>query len=236
MFSKKVREEDIHWPIELPNVELISVHIEKTAGTSFFHQLKEIYQEEYVVRIDTHKHQKLAVDQAFQFPIQKLKKAKVIHGHFRKADLEKYFLLPKHFRLITWLRDPAERILSGYNHLSGILDKYVDRERSPDLLKKMKRSFQEYIQIEENSNRISHYLEGWIAEDFDFIGFTESYNEGIENLCELLKKPKPSAIFHNSSQSYQSEISTAEMEIIKRLNAEDFILYSQAKEIFDKRS
>ena len=96
--------------------EIISVHIPKVAGTSFLHQLKEIFGEQHVlldynddpvylqsiVNIDPN---------CYEFdPIKTISPYKVVHGHFQP---KKYENLRNAFRL-TFLRHPIDNIASIY--------------------------------------------------------------------------------------------------------------------------
>ncbi len=87
-------------------VEIISVHVPKTAGTTFKKVLQQIYTDQEIFFDYPHRgplHNKmLAKDSA---------NVRVIHGHFPANKYELKF--PK-ARKIIWLRNPIIRLISHY--------------------------------------------------------------------------------------------------------------------------
>lgn len=75
-----------HNNINWEGIELISIHIPKTAGTSFYQTLKKQYSARKVVRVDIStvkkaRINKVPINQAYVYP-----SPKVIHGHFSKKN------------------------------------------------------------------------------------------------------------------------------------------------------
>ncbi|MGB3513307.1 MAG: sulfotransferase family 2 domain-containing protein, partial [Microcoleaceae cyanobacterium] len=85
--------------IEDLGIEIISVHVPKTAGTTFRDVLEQVYG---VAGI--------CVDNQLQYPTIK-PQFRVIHGHFPMIKYEGKF--PQAKRII-WLRNPVERLISQY--------------------------------------------------------------------------------------------------------------------------
>ena len=92
---------------------LISLHIPKTAGTSFRNILKSVYGENQVVRFDISRMGVVRMNENV-YQKSKLPNVKVIHGHFTFQDLSGSFTLPETYKLITWMRDPVKRVISNY--------------------------------------------------------------------------------------------------------------------------
>jgi len=103
------------------SIELVSLHIPKTAGTSFRNILKEVYGSSHVARLDIRRN--IEVDGRI-FKGSGLKKGvQVVHGHFSFRKLTDNFDIPSGCPVVTWLREPAERVISNYYYLDKILRK-----------------------------------------------------------------------------------------------------------------
>lgn len=219
------------------NVELISIHIPKTAGTSFFHTLKKQYGEKKVVRIDHHPKgkptEKIRINKIEKSKAYIYQNPKVIHGHFNMAQLQEHIDLAHDVPIITWLRDPAERVISNYFYLSKRLEEELDeRKKKLDILAKMKRSLLEYAQNERNQNRISKFLNGVALEDFFFIGLVENYNEDVQELGKKLNWTAIEVVEHNrTGKKNKSQVEESVKEIIRFYNQADYELYNQALEL-----
>jgi hypothetical protein len=98
-------------PIELPpeRLELISIHIPKTAGTSFRNTLKTVYGEDHVARLDIELYDKhIRLNELDYFESSLPNHLKVIHGHFSYEsvkDILKYLkmYLLSHGLEIRWI-------------------------------------------------------------------------------------------------------------------------------------
>jgi len=96
---------------------VISVHTPKVAGTSFLHQLKELYGEHQLL-LDynddpSNPLSTINIDPNFYdvFPIKTIAPHKIVHGHFHPL---KYANVNNAFR-ITFLRHPIDNIKSIYD-------------------------------------------------------------------------------------------------------------------------
>jgi hypothetical protein len=138
-----------------------------------------------------------------------------IHGHFLAA---KYKNIPDG-RFCTWLRDPAERVVSRYHH--GLKAK----ERSAD----------SPLSLEQFQNIYARYLQNMPLTEFDFVGITEDYDDSLKLFSEIFsikqfgagviknKNPLKKTNFYDISKPLRKEI--------VRLNSQDVELYQQALEI-----
>lgn len=214
-------------------VELISIHIPKTAGTSFYHTLKSEYSGSKVVRVDIDtaeriKINRIDIDDAYISP-----RPSVVHGHFLKDQILELSKLKHEVPIITWLRDPVERVISNYFYLSKILKDEVQEERKGlRILSKMQKTLLEYAALERNRNRQTKFLEGIEISDLAFIGFTERYEDDVQELGNILKWSNTVSVNHNATGSmYKTRVDEDIRREIARLNSADIDLYERAKKM-----
>lgn len=217
-------------------LELISLHIPKTAGTSFRNTLREIYGENAVIRLDIGLvRQEVRVDEKLYDLAYFPPNTKVVHGHFSYPLLLKTFPVPKATPIITWLRDPVKRVISNYFYLAKRLEEELDEEgKGLNILKKMQRSLIEYARFEGAQNRQSKFLNGLELENFHFVGIVESYEEDSRQLSQILKWPKAPIFTHNQTNRDTSFISHKDIDEIRKLNSLDIKLYEKALNLKSK--
>ncbi len=215
--------------------ELVSLHIPKTAGTSFRNILKNIYGEDQVVRFDINEANEVRINQIL-YKGNDIPKVRVIHGHFVMKSLKNKFLLPTDCKMITWLRDPVKRVVSNFFYLESRLQELLDEEKNNlNILSKMQRTLIEYARADINRNRQSKFLEGSSLNDFQFIGIQESFDSEIARLAAVMKWEKiPEILYHNRTPETRSAISAEVLDEIRSLNMEDIWLYSEALQIRQK--
>lgn len=211
-------------------VKLVSIHIPKTAGTSFFHSLKKQYGYQKVIRIDINKYNKIRIN---KIPLSKAyvyKKISVIHGHYSIDSLHNQLHIPSNIPIITWLRDPVERVISNYYYLQKRLDEELKEEKKGlNILSKMRRSLIEYAQDERNCNRMSKFIKGIELKDFFFIGIVENYDKDIQELGRKLNWSTPEIVMHNKTGKInKSTIDEKTKAMIRSYNKKDQMLYEQA--------
>jgi hypothetical protein len=210
-------------------LELISIHIPKTAGTSFRNVLKSVYGDEHVVRFDISMRSVVRMNEKPYFA-KELPAAKVIHGHFFYKAIVNNFGIPEGCPVITWLRDPVQRVISNYYYLeSRLIDMLQEKKRDLQILERMQRSLVEFARIEMNRNRQSKQLRGVTLDKLAFVGIQEYFETDIKILAGILKWNKmPDALFHNKTKSIRAEIPAEVEEEIQQLNRGDVELYEEA--------
>lgn len=213
------------------NIQLVSIHIPKTAGTSFRNTLKSIYGEEAVVRVDIEKTgEHIRVNQEDYAENRLPPHTRVVHGHFRPTHLYAYFPIPEEVPIITWLRDPVERVISNYYYLARRLAEELDEERKGlNILSKMQRTLIEYARDENNQNRMKKFLRGVTLEELTFVGIQEYYSEDLAVLAELFGWASVPE-FKDNVTTRKYDVSSADRAEIAALNADDVALYQRALE------
>lgn len=215
------------------SIDLVSLHIPKTAGTSFRNILKEVYGSSHVARLDIRRNIEL---NGKVYSGSKLKSGiRVIHGHFSYHELMEHFKIAKDTAVITWIREPAERVISNYYYLDHILKKKLHKEkRNLNILSRMKKSLLEYASLEANRNRISKFLDGVNVGELTFIGLTDHYEEDLLYLSNLLNWKKYSVLKHNTTEE-KPDVDSETLSKIIELNAADYEIYEETLKIREKR-
>ncbi|HIK31137.1 MAG TPA: sulfotransferase family 2 domain-containing protein [Oscillatoriales cyanobacterium M59_W2019_021] len=209
----------LDWVIE---VEIISVHVPKTAGTTFGNILQRIYGVEGVF-LD-YPWSNFITSGEQQQPV------KAIHGHFPAS---KYQDFPDRVKRITWIRNPIDRLVSHYFYWkslpispqTGELHRYVV-ENQLGLI--------DFAKISALQNHISKWYIDIDLSHFHFVGIHEFFKEDWQALCEILGVNNLEATLQNpnldpeyrafkKSPEYRSML----LELIG-LNSEDMQLYQSA--------
>ncbi|WP_187271157.1 sulfotransferase family 2 domain-containing protein [Neolewinella aurantiaca] len=216
---------------------LVSVHIPKTAGTSFRKSLKTAYGEEEVVRLDINLKNRRARLNEEEYEEDFLPNGiQVVHGHFSPAVILEQFPETSGVDFITWVRHPVERVISNYFYLEKRLKEELDEAgKGLNILSKMQRSLLEYARDEINRNRQHKFLEGMLLEDFKFVGVQEHYTDDLAELGLRLgwKEVKETAV--NITAREKPAVSDETRAEIARLNERDMALYEQALHLRSRR-
>lgn len=204
------------------NLEIISVHVPKTAGTTFGNILQQVYGVERVF-----------FDYAWNDPALEIKpEVKAVHGHFPAS---KYKDLPDTVKRIAWIRNPVERLISHYfywQHIpiskrAGNLHRYVI-ENNIKLI--------DFAKIPEIRNHISNLYIDIDINEFYFIGIQEYFEEDFNQLSNLLGFPKITLTQKNPNpleaykQFKQSPNYQETLDKLADINAQDMELYQLALE------
>ncbi len=223
---------------------LFSVHVPKTAGTSFRRALEAAYGTDHLHfdydRIDDpiapfhadFAAWRMAADRDIQsLPLH----VQAVHGHFSAVKYRPAF---PDGRWITWLRHPVGRLIShfffwkslprdggqGHSYLPAIWDGRV--------------GFREFVELPLMRDLVSaHFLRGMCLQDFTFVGIQEHYAEDLAYLGRLLGWPA-SALGNRTENSnphpdYAAVARSvwrdkALLQRIHELHAGDMELYRQA--------
>ncbi|MCF6171089.1 MAG: sulfotransferase family protein [Bacteroidales bacterium] len=217
-------------------LELISIHIPKTAGTSFRNILKEHFGEESVVRFDIVGKEKVILVENKELKPNKLPAhIKVIHGHFNYIDLIEKLEIKKDVPVITWLRNPVERVISNYFYLAKRLKEELrEEEKGLDILSKMQKSLIEYARLELNRNRMSKFLDGISLEEMKFVGVHEFFDEDLEYFGRLFGFEDIQTLEHNIT-GVKHKVCVEVAQEIESLNALDMGIYNKGIKLRGKR-
>lgn len=214
-------------------VDIISIHIAKTGGRSFF----EILKNEYGNVLDPRtKRTDFFPDKDYSNPlIDRIpEEVSVMHGHLHYKHIKD---IHQHYnpKIIAWLREPVDRIISNYYYMIGRVNEIGE---SHPQYRKRNHTLLEYAH-DSVANKMSKCLDGISLEKLYFFGMQESFDEDIVQLSQMLgwKKGIP-AVHINTGDSFdvyetaptkKSEITQAMRNEIAALNEKDILLYEKAK-------
>ena len=150
------------------DIQLISMHIPKTAGTSFRNTLKDIYGN------------KLGLVYENKWPHES-RGYEVIHGHFYLERMLNEF---PDAQVITWVRNPMDRIISLYQFWKVLPD--IKNDLQIDI-KSGKLDLVEFSRIDGIGNEMTKYFSDISLERFLFIGVVEDYSNDLNELGGILK-------------------------------------------------
>lgn len=218
------------------NIELVSLHIPKTAGTSFRTFLKHIYGFNSAVRLDINITTRRIDIENQEFAGSRIpSEIRVIHGHFYYRHLIEQFRLKEGIKFITWLREPSERVISNYFYLAKRLKEELnEEEKGLNILSKMQKSLIEYARNDISRNRIHKFLEGADLKDFFFVGLHEHYSEDMKDLAPMMGLDN-FQIFQHNITGPKDDVPEEIRKEIRELNALDYVFYDEAIKLREHR-
>lgn len=223
---------------------LISVHMPKTAGSSFQATLAQHFKEglqlDYADRPLHHS----ALSRNARASWQCLRgrfsdpdpSVHCIHGHFLPLRF-RLLRSPEPLQFVTWLRDPVQRLVSHYEYWkrsyeagqSGPLHRQMIEENW---------SLEDFAARPELRNIYSKFLWGFPLARFEFIGISEDYEEELAEFGRriLNADTRPEQINVNPEQRGSDySINPDLRQRIERLHASDMRLYAQALKLREAR-
>jgi len=215
-------------------VQLVSVHIPKTAGTAFRTILDEIYGEGLLLDYGDQYSFMDVVKPGFVLRSRRLWKkirrgaylqdktnARCVHGHFRATKYRDSFPEAK---FAVWLRDPVDRLVSHYYHWKRIPDYNHTLCR---MVNEESLSLVDFAELEVMRNLFLRYLDGMSVSQFDFVGIQERYEEDIKGFYEMVGvAPRGPVRRVNENALRPRELDGKVRKHLRRLNSLDYELYS----------
>lgn len=215
---------------------IISVHMPKTAGTSFAAALDRHFgsallrdYSDLPINTPPRKRNRAAVCACLANADKAFAGIECIHGHFMPL---KYLLLAdgrQDVSFVTWLRDPVDRAVSHYRFWR----RTYESQRSPPLHRRMMEegwSLERFCLGAEVRNLYSQFLYGFPLAYFDFVGITEFYADDLSWWAErsLGSSGLLEQLNVDESAVERQEISPSLRAEIERHHARDMDLYRRA--------
>lgn len=215
----------------------ISVHIPKTAGSSFLGALRSHFgdrihldSDNMLLQYPRWKRNVKAAWRCLKTVFQPMPPVECIHGHFLPFNYA-WLGRRQNVRFITWLRDPIERLVSQYHHIQRRYDPARSRPMQRRVVEEQwtleKFLFHPYYQ-----NMYCQLFWRFRPERFDFIGIVEHYEQDIACLSGILGSPL--AVYHEN-RNPKKDVSRYRLPDVLRQRAEqhhsrDMALYRKALE------
>lgn len=208
--------------------KLISVHVPKTAGTTFLKILSSLYGRKFksdYLDIMNLNSVILHGDKPSNNVLNNAKKYSVIMGHFRAS---KYLFLDRPY--IAWVRDPIDRAISHYYFWKKLWKK--ERKRNWD--NKLSELFESGWTVVDFSkmfsNQMSYFLDCNIKH-FKFIGISEEFNEELSRFDNIfgfnIKIPKKRLNVNKEKEKISNDV----RKKIAKYHDKDIELYKKALEL-----
>ncbi|MBS0663268.1 MAG: sulfotransferase family 2 domain-containing protein [Verrucomicrobia bacterium] len=207
-------------PSEEAGAMLLSVHIPKTAGVSFRLMLARLFGEGFV------QHYWEITDARGRVLTEIPANATCVHGHFVADELAAQF---PQAPLITWVRDPVERVVSSYFH----------RLRDPDWrhpvcveLHRQKLSVEKYAELDLVRNEMARFMGTKRPQDFAFIGLVEEIDVSMGRFFEQFDLPRvdvPRENVNPERRTNRYDLTESARARILELNAEDAAIYETCR-------
>lgn len=219
----------------------ISVHIPKTAGTSFKEILHGIAQERLFLDYgdkplasayperkmaslandaDRYKAILSAASVSPDLPV-------VVHGHFLAAKYQWVFPQAK---TLVWLRDPLERLASHYHHWLRNPD--LENDTCMKMLNEQM-SLVQFARLAPMSNLYSRFLCGRKLESIAFVGITEEFEKGLRLFARILgREPVKLIVNTNANNTGRYPLDKETRQAIMDANKDDMRIYEEAKVVF----
>jgi Galactose-3-O-sulfotransferase len=243
---EKARAGKAPLPPGLDGRQLCFLHIGKTAGTSVQHALFEVMQDTAIFHESLPNFDRVS---AAELAINDL-----VIGHFMHQHVAK--LRPDRF-MTTFLRDPVERVISSYHFLrskspvEGYSKTAIEAAKAMTLGEFLRsedpgvRMITENFQAKALAYDIRPEHQGAISDlqgeaernlsRFDFVGIVEYFDQSIAALSDATGADlSVKKLNINEARSSEPAASSAEIALIRQLNAVDILLYTKAKEKFER--
>ncbi|MFL5342601.1 MAG: hypothetical protein ACJ8F7_20910 [Gemmataceae bacterium] len=211
---------------------LISLHLPKTAGTSFAAALESRFGPRLLrdyadLPINTPRSERHAA--AFRAGLAMAETggpdAHCIHGHFLPV---KYLPLAdrRDVRFITWIRDPVARVLSHYYYWQ----RTYNPQSAPTLHRKVMEegwSVERFCLGPELRNLYCQFLWAFPLENFEFIGVTEYYDEDLTYFARRYLGTTVEPVRLNGAAA-EPPVPASLRDEIAAAHADDVALYQRA--------
>jgi len=211
---------------------LISIHIPKTAGTAFGQLLRDAYGDRLLLDYGDRPLAHPAPVRLWQAWARSLRAPRslagfeAVHGHFMAL---KYARVEA--PVVTWLRHPAQRVVSRYEHYRR--DVAAGRPLPSVSGLRPGLDLDAFSRIPRFRNTCAKYLRGFPRQRVTCFGFSEDMAEGLSRMRRTLGIELGPALQSNANPektaAHYPLDATTERRLV-RLNAEDYRLWSWARE------
>ncbi len=217
---------------------LISVHLPKTAGSSFHQVLSDHFggglhrdYADFPLHAPSWKRCSSALWNALKTGVHRTPSGiHCIHGHFLPVKYRWLHDPDEPVKFVTWLRHPVERLISHYYFWQDHPELAMDAPLHQQVLTE-RWSLEKFCQAPALRNTYSRFLWGFPLQRFDFIGITEHFDSDLQDfsrrfLCQpIVTPPKMNA---GRSDSNRETLSSSIRRRVEHFHHRDMLLYRWA--------
>jgi hypothetical protein len=214
---------------------IISVHLPKTAGTSFSaslamyfgSRLRYDYGDQAISKPPMERWQQ-AISAGVLLAERGLDEIECVHGHFLPS---KYLPLKKKSAMtfITWMREPAARLFSHYHYWQHSYDAATAAPHHRRVIEE-DWSLERFCFSEEFRNIYTQYLWRFPLEKFSFVGISEYFQEDLEDFSTRYLSTDLPHQHHNVTPRAGSvtDLDEGFLREVRDYHAADIALYARA--------
>jgi hypothetical protein len=214
---------------------IISLHLPKTAGTSFGTSMSSHfggrYREDYAdqcISKPAAQRCEEALEAGVEIAAQGLGDIECVHGHFLPV---KYLALAatRELTFVTWMREPVVRMISHYYYWQ---ESYDEKASAPHHRQVIEQGWtlEQFCLSEQFRNIYTQYLWSFPLDDFAFIGISEHYQEDLQEFCRryLSVSLEPRSRNTTKYSGLREAPDAAFLDKVREFHAADMELYQQA--------
>ena len=210
-------------------VELISVHLPKTAGSTFG---KVILPQVYPPSQILYDYDGLPINTLIQKG-QLTTETRVIHGHFPAKKYREYY---PNAKMVIWLRNPILLLISAYYFWMTLNPAHFILNKDYRYVVENKLDFADFVNQSFTHNITSNYFAKEVKlTDFYFVGLQEFFRDDLNDLQNSLGLPPLKVLTsnRNSYDNYQDQVidtlnNQSLIDKIVAFNSADMKLYKEA--------
>lgn len=221
---------------------IISLHLPKTAGTSFRLSLASYFGDRYRGDYDDQAISKKAFERHRQALLssvkicsQKWDDVDCVHGHFLPFKYRPLSLV-RDISFITWMREPVARLISHYDYWQ---ESYDERTAAPHHRQVIEQAWtlEQFCLSEKFRNIYSQYLWCFPLDNFAFVGISEHYQEDFYYFASrfLTAEMVPRRENITRKTSSRHKLDEGFLEKVRAFHAKDIGLYRRALELREIR-
>jgi hypothetical protein len=224
------------------NIELLSIHIPKTGGSSFQKSLQSLYPADAFQRLDFKVREvqgcsrMMATNQTSQDLLDQINDSgelpaniRVLHGHFHYEHVVQFFALNPSATVVTWLREPVQRIVSNYYYLIASFEQEIQHTpHSSQLFKRLVKSLPEFAHNRRDTRLYEDYLRGRDLTDYAFVGIIEEYEAELGRLAAILDVPELPRFKVNRAKQTAPALNAKQAAALIALNKVNLEIYREA--------
>jgi len=226
----------------LGNTMILSIHIPKTAGTSFGKSLKTKFGERLMFDYgdwagydspEVLLHRAERTEQMRARKDELLESFDVIHGHFL-AD--KYLGLFPQTDFVAFFRDPSQQTLSNYYFMQN--NPHLPHP-AVKILHETKMTILEFLSWDAVQNPQAKFLGSVPVESLAMVGLTEEFTRSIDLFRSTFGHDVPAHFVSNVNPERPGLEYKMDVELRKAMDkfrAADLDIYRRAKEVFAKQT